>query len=160
MLMRHRWVAALAIALALAVSCRTEHPLETKPDKQHRAIAEEAKPPHVRNCNFAQYNPPRISSDWMWRGGIAKRVEPEYPIEGKRMRLHGRISVRVLIDGNGNVVQACGDGHPILRDAAERAALQWIFRPPKLNDDKIRAIEETLHFNFVLDGGPQATQAE
>jgi TonB family protein len=83
--------------------------------------------------------------------GISKRVEPTYPSEARRMRLQGKISVRVLINGNGEVEQACGDGHPLLRSAAENAALQWTFRTPKLNGENIPYIQETLVFDFVLD---------
>ena len=59
-----------------------------------------------------------------WRGGIVKRVEPAYPPEARRKRLQGRISVGVLIDGEGRVQEACGDGDRMLRDAAESAARQ------------------------------------
>jgi hypothetical protein len=58
--------------------------------------------------------------------------------------------VRVLVNGYGRVEQVCGDGNRILRDAAEDAALKWIFRPPKLNGETIPYIQERLDFNFVL----------
>jgi hypothetical protein len=106
---------------------------------------------HARNCDFTLHNPLRISSDWLWRGGIIRRIEPDYPSEARRKRLQGKISVRVLINGNGEVEQACGDGHPLLRGAAEDAALQWVFRTPKINGDSIAYLEETLVFNFVLE---------
>lgn len=78
--------------------------------------------PHVRNCDFSQYHPLRMSSDWIWRGGILKRFEPSYPPEAKQQHLTGKISLRVLIKGNGEVVQACGDGPLVLRNAAERSS--------------------------------------
>lgn len=114
------------------------------------AVSAETPKPHARNCNFSQYHPLRISSDWMWRGGVVKRVEPIYPAEAQRMHVAGKIFVRVLINSNGEVEQACGDGHPLLRNAAENAALQWVFRTPELNGEKLPYIDETLAFKFVL----------
>lgn len=119
------------------------------------AVAATTTHPRVRNCDFTRYHPLRMS-DWLWHGGIEKRVELAYPSEAKRKHLQGRISVRVLIDGEGHVEQACGDGYPILREAAESAAFQWIFHPPKLNGEKIPYVQETLQFNFVLDGPSDA----
>ena len=113
---------------------------------------------HVRNCDFSQYHPLRPDSDWIWRGGILKRVEPNYPVEAKRRHLSGKISVRVLIKGNGEVEQACGDGPALLRDAAENAALQWVFRTPELNGEKVPYIVATLLFDFVLDA-PSSSSA-
>jgi len=43
-------------------------------------------------------------------------------------------------------------GNPLLRGAAEEAALQWLFRTPELNGVRIPYIEQTLIFDFVLDG--------
>jgi|WetSurMetagenome_2_1015567.scaffolds.fasta_scaffold24918_1 outer membrane biosynthesis protein TonB len=116
--------------------------------------------PHVRNCNFSQYHPLRISSDWIWRGGIVKRVEPSYPSEAKRERLQGRVFVTLLISGDGDVEQACAEGPQFLRDAAETAALQWVFRTPRLNGEKIPYIQGSLDFNFVLDGPSVAYESK
>jgi hypothetical protein len=42
----------------------------------------------------------------------------------------GRVKVKVLIDRKGNVVKACAvEGHPLLREPARRAALEWKFKP-------------------------------
>jgi TonB family protein len=91
-------------------------------------------------------------ADWLSHGGISKRVESVYPPEAKRRHLRGKVSVRVLINRNGEVEQACGMGNPLIRGAAEEAALQWLFRTPELNGVRIPYIEQTLIFDFVLDG--------
>jgi TonB family protein len=106
-----------------------------------------------RNCDFSERHPLRMG-DWLSHVGIVKRVEPSYPPEAKRRRLHGKISVRVPINGKGEVEQACGTGHPLLRDAAEEAALQWLFRTHELNGKRIPYIEATLVFDFVLERSP------
>jgi TonB family protein len=105
-----------------------------------------------KECDFSALHPLLIgSSDWLWRGGIVKRGEPIYPLEAKRKHLRGTIQVRVLIDDEGKVERACGAGQPLLRDAAEHAALQWIFNTPKLNGKAVAYIEQTIAFRFVLD---------
>jgi TonB family protein len=86
-----------------------------------------------------------------------KRVEPVYPLEAKRKHIHGKVSVRVLVNRNGEVEQACGMGQPLLRQAAEDAARQWVLRVPKLNGTRIPYLETTLEFNFVLDTAPAQT---
>ena len=57
----------------------------------------------------------------------------------------------MLINGNGQVEQACGNGHPLLRNAAEDAALQWVFLAAMLNGEVVPFIQRTLTFEFVLD---------
>ena len=70
------------------------------------------------------------------------------------MRLQGRVKVRLLIDGDGHVVQACADGPRLLRDGAEGAALQWVFRPTELNGMKVPYTEGVVVFDFILDAAP------
>ena len=103
-----------------------------------------------KTCDFSPFLRVRVSSDWLWRGGIVKRFEPEYPEEAKQKRLQGQVSVRILIDQNSDVVQACGTGPAVLRQAAEDAALQWKFRVPRLNGEPLPYSEADLTFNFVL----------
>jgi TonB family protein len=126
-------------------------PLTAPPFINRDEMQIESKKPrtHTSTCDFSRYHPVRISSDWMWRGGIVKRVKPEYPPEVKMERIQGEVAVRVLIDRNGEVEQACGTGPALLRDAAERAALGWLFRPPRLNGEPFPYIQEVLVFKFV-----------
>jgi TonB family protein len=141
---------ALVISLSLCFGCGRDPAEATTPHTHAGSENGSAAEAGARNCDFSQYQPVRIS-DWLWHGGIVTRVEPTYPSEAKQHRLQGRISVSVVIDGDGHVVQACGDGHPILRDAAEGAAQKWRFRPPVLNGEKIPYIHEILQFDFVLE---------
>jgi TonB family protein len=53
-----------------------------------------------------------------------------YSEEAKRLKLHGRVSVRVVVDENGRVTSALAlDGPAPLRQAAEEAARQATFTP-------------------------------
>ena len=59
-----------------------------------------------------------------------KKVEPEYPAIARAARASGKVQVKTLVDLEGNVARACAvHGHPLLRQAAERAALEWKFKP-------------------------------
>jgi TonB family protein len=93
-------------------------------------------------------------SDWLAHGdAVLNRVEPTYPIEAKRRRLSGRVTVRILVNSEGEVDQVCGTGsHEILREAAENAAAQWRFRVPKLNGWSLPYVEGNLTFEFRLAG--------
>jgi hypothetical protein len=61
------------------------------------------------------------------------------------------VSVRILVNRDGEVEQACGKGQRLLRHAAEDAARQWILLVPELNGKKIPYSETTIEFYFVLD---------
>jgi len=59
------------------------------------------------------------------------------------------VNVRVVIDGDGNVVEATSvSGHPLLRAAAMAAAKEAKFAPTRLNGEPV-AVSGTLVYNFV-----------
>src|ERR1700682_3061392 len=58
-------------------------------DKDTKVVASDRPTQYARNCDFSERHPLRIS-DWLSHGGIVKRVEPSYPPEAERRRLHGR----------------------------------------------------------------------
>jgi TonB family protein len=61
------------------------------------------------------------------------KPEPAYPPVAKAVRASGRVTVRVTVDENGNVISArATSGHPLLRAAAEQAARQARFNPTDL----------------------------
>jgi TonB family protein len=109
------------------------------------------------------------------RGGIlngkaTSLPRPEYPAEAKAAGLEGTVYVNVVIDESGNVISAVAstDTHkvyrskgeqageqevppadPILRDAAERAALQAKFSPTRLSGQPVK-VAGTIVYNFVI----------
>lgn len=105
----------------------------------------------AQNCDFSGFRPLRMSSEWLRGNTILKRIEPVYPPEAKSKHLQGRVSVRVLVNRKGEVERVCGTGQRLLRSAAEDASLQWLFRTPELNGQKVAYVEATLIFDFVLD---------
>jgi TonB family protein len=69
-----------------------------------------------------------------WRGDVINKVQPQYPAIARRLNVSGAVSVRVSISEAGMVTEAKAvSGHPLLREAAEQAARQWVFRPATFN---------------------------
>jgi len=67
-------------------------------------------------------------------GKAANLPKPPYPPAAKAVGASGAVQVHVLIDETGNVVSAKAvNGHPLLRDAAERAAKSAKFTPTFLS---------------------------
>lgn len=76
--------------------------------------------------------------------------KPIYPEMAKRMKLQGKVTIQVLIDETGNVISArVLDGHPLFKQAAERAAFQARFSPTRLSDQPVK-VSGVISYNFVL----------
>ncbi|MCO6509888.1 MAG: TonB family protein [Aridibacter famidurans] len=74
---------------------------------------------------------------------------PSYPSSARQVRAAGRVAVAVTLDRDGNVVSATAtSGHPLLRGAAEDAALRSRFRPVSVNGRTVPA-RGTILYNFV-----------
>jgi protein TonB len=81
--------------------------------------------------------------------GIAtKRVEPRYPDIAVKANVEGDVVVEVTVSETGQVISArVLSGHPLLRDAAERAARQWRFTPTILGESPVKVVG-TITFSF------------
>jgi TonB family protein len=67
-----------------------------------------------------------------WGDAITK-VQPRYAPAAKRMNASGTVEVQITISEFGRVIEAKAiSGHPLLREAAEVAARQWVFQPATL----------------------------
>src|SRR5829696_7331624 len=79
-----------------------------------------------RECDFSE------SGRVIRMSGVTpaiKKVKPDYPGFAKAAKIEGRVVAAVLLDRKGEVLPACAiSGHPLLRDAAIQAALQWKFK--------------------------------
>ena len=75
--------------------------------------------------------------------------KPEYPNGAIFVKASGSISVQILIDENGNVEYAkARSGHPLLRSAAEKAALTARFEPTILGGRYVK-VRGTIVYNFT-----------
>ncbi len=77
--------------------------------------------------------------------------QPAYPERARRRRKEARVTVRVLVDENGRVVQAAtsGDDPWGFAEAAERAALEATFQPA-VQDDVAGKMWTEIVFEFKL----------
>jgi protein TonB len=74
---------------------------------------------------------------------------PIYPKLAQQIRLQGTVTVQVLIDETGKVVQAKGTGHPLLVPEAEKAARQARFSPTVITETPVK-VSGVITYNFVM----------
>jgi protein TonB len=85
------------------------------------------------------------------QGRVLRRVQPPYPVIARQARIEGSVQVQIDISEDGAVTNVTLlSGHPLLREAALRAAKQWQFIPTELNGQRVRAIG-LITFNFTLN---------
>ena len=74
---------------------------------------------------------------------------PNYPAAARAVRASGAVNVQVKIDEDGEVVMANAvSGHPLLRQAAEKAAKESRF-PPTTLSGQIVTVTGIIVYNFV-----------
>ena len=84
------------------------------------------------------------------QGSATQKVQPNYPPMAKAARVAGAVVVEVLVDEAGNVVNAQAlSGHPLLKDEAVTAAMEWKFTPTQVGGVPVKVIG-TITFNFTL----------
>jgi len=85
-------------------------------------------------------------------GLLVKKVQPEYPLEAKLVRLEGTVVLRTVIDKTGEVFSVNAlSGPPVLESAAVEAVKQWQYRPYSMNGQAVD-VETTVEVVFALDG--------
>jgi TonB family protein len=76
---------------------------------------------------------------------------PVYPLFAKRAGVSGTVTVRVLVDERGSVIEANAvEGPPLLRPAAVDAALRARFSPTLLSGVPVR-VTGMIHYRFILE---------
>lgn len=70
---------------------------------------------------------------------LVHHVDPVYPPEARASGIEGSVTLRVLIDENGNIARIDPvDGNPALALAAIQAVSQWTYEPTLLNGKPVR----------------------
>ena len=83
-------------------------------------------------------------------GKAVSLPKPAYPAEAKRLKVSGPVTVRVVVDENGNVTSAKAiDGPAPLREPVEAAARNAKFAPTTENGITVK-VTGTLTYNFEL----------
>ncbi|MCW5959493.1 MAG: TonB family protein [Pyrinomonadaceae bacterium] len=96
----------------------------------------------------AQTDTPKTISGGVVNGKAVSLPVPEYPAAAAAVGASGAVSIKVLIDTEGKVVEADAiSGHPLLRSAAESAARKAKFNPTELSGVPVK-VSGTLVYNF------------
>lgn len=91
-----------------------------------------------------------VTSPTILNGRALQLPKPPYPRLAKIAGAEGPVNVQVLVDESGKVISAkASSGHPLLRDAAEQAALEAHFSPTMLGQQAVK-VSGVIIYNFVL----------
>lgn len=117
-------------------------------EEQPVAILDASPPPPVSAPTA------RTISGGVLNGRATLLPLPAYPVTGRSVNARGVVTVQVTIDERGNVIAAAAvSGHPLLRGAAEKAAMASKFVPTSLSGIRVR-VTGAIVYNFV---SPRAT---
>jgi TonB family protein len=90
----------------------------------------------------------KIVSGGVINGKAISLPRPIYPSLAQSRGVHGTVSVQVTIDEEGKVIEAKAlSGHPLLRDAAVKAALKARFTITRLEGLAVK-VAGTINYNF------------
>ncbi len=94
---------------------------------------------------------PPVVSKGVINGQAISKPSPAYPPLAIKAHVQGLVSVQILVDEYGKVISARAmDGHVLLRQAAEQAAMRARFSPTKLSNVPVK-VSGTITFNFTLN---------
>ncbi len=109
------------------------------------------------SSNDAPVVSPKVVSGGVVNGKTVSLVKPTIPAAARAVRATGAVNVEIIIDERGNVVTATAvSGHPLLRAAAVRAALQSTFTVTVIGDEPIR-VKSMIIYDFQSNETPIAT---
>jgi len=115
---------------------------------------QETTPKANDECDFSAFKPVIVSH--FLQTSLKMKVKPLYPKEAVQKGLQGKISVKILVNRDGDVIKACAlNGDELLRRAAEDAALKWKFKRNVIAGRESFVVTG-IAFNFVLDKNDQA----
>ena len=84
------------------------------------------------------------------KGRALALPQPAYPPIARAAHVSGTVTVRVIIDREGNVIAAAAiEGHPLLQKACVAAARHARFSPT-LYEGKPEKVMGDIHYNFVV----------
>lgn len=96
-----------------------------------------------------RYPFPKQISGGVLNGKALSLPRPAYPPAARAIRASGAVSVKVLIDEDGNVVSASAvSGHPLLQAAAVAEARAAKFSPTQLEGQPVK-VSGVITYNFV-----------
>ena len=86
----------------------------------------------------------------MTAANVVYSPPPQYPAAASAARAHGEVTVKAVVDPEGNVIYARAvSGPPLLRDAAKEAVQHWRYRP-LLDNGKPIAVTTVAILDFKV----------
>lgn len=83
------------------------------------------------------------------RGRIIRLPKPSYPSLARQAKISGTVEVKVLIDLDGNVIEAVAiSGHPLLYASCVQAARGSVFTPTKWKGELVK-VTGIIQYNFI-----------
>lgn len=83
-------------------------------------------------------------------GRALNKPQPAYPAIAKAAHIQGPVNIQITIAEDGRVLDAqTVSGHPLLSEAARKAALLWTFTPTRLSGNPVK-VTGVITFNFTL----------
>jgi periplasmic protein TonB len=123
-----------------------DSPSRNVPIAASREVVKMEEPPPAPE----QPKVPKVISKGVITGQATALPQPPYPAIARTAGIQGRVSVQVLIDEHGNVVSATAiDGHPMLKLAAQKAAMQAKFKPTLLSEQPVK-VSGVITYDFKL----------
>lgn len=81
---------------------------------------------------------------------VAKRVEPQYPLDARLGHIQGAVELRVIVGEDGSVhALRIIKGHPMLAAAAYNAVHQWGFKP-YVENGKTVPVDTNVTVTFTI----------
>ena len=106
----------------------------------------------------AQKPAPKVVQGGVLNGKAMSLPKPAYPDAARAVKASGSVTVKVLIDENGNVISAeATSGHPLLRAAAVNAARSAKFSPTLLSGQPVK-VSGVITYNFIPDASPRLAE--
>jgi protein TonB len=94
---------------------------------------------------------PRVVISQVLSSKIVSKPAPPYPPLARAARVQGTVTVEILVDEQGRVVDATATNGPaMLREAARQAAMLARFTPTKLNGEPVK-VSGVITYNFTLN---------
>ena len=98
-----------------------------------------ALPQEIQDVDTNATSPPKQISGGVLNKKALSLPDPIYPRAGSAVRASGAVTVSVLVDENGSVIEASSvSGHPLLRNAAKEAAFLAKFAPVSINGQRVQ----------------------
>ena len=104
----------------------------------------------VEECSIPDRPRPEASIKMpVFCGKAISLPKPPYPEEAKAAKASGTVAVDVVIDEKGRVIWAKAiSGHPLLQEAAVKAACRARYSPMKLSGQVVKA-NSIITYNFL-----------